>query len=228
MKIQESIASEFDEFLKDYTNDMIKCVPHYLKLISSFTEHLPEKFSPQNILDLGCGNGNVTSNFTKLFPKANYTLLDASSEMLTSCKGRFKDYSVEYVESYFNDFIFKEDKYDLVVAGFSLHHCNSSEKRTLFQNIYSSLKNKGIFSFSDLMINKNTPEHSKLLSNWETFVNNNFPDVEKWQWLMEHYNEFDKPDDYKNQMIWLKEAGFNHIKIKSKDEYWMHLQAIKN
>ena len=65
MKIQDNIAEEFNEFSKNYTNDMIRCVPYYLDLLSDCTRYLPKKFSPENILDLGCGNGNITS---KLLP----------------------------------------------------------------------------------------------------------------------------------------------------------------
>ncbi len=74
MKIEDNIANEFDSFSKNYTNDMIGCVPHYLTLMSCFTEQLPKKFNPTNILDIGCGNGNVTSKLLSLFPDTKYTL----------------------------------------------------------------------------------------------------------------------------------------------------------
>jgi len=80
MKISDNIASEFNEFSKDYTNDMVKCVPYYNALISSFTEILPPDFQPLTILDLGCGNGNVTAQLLPSFPKSEYTLVDASDE----------------------------------------------------------------------------------------------------------------------------------------------------
>lgn len=227
MKIKDTIAEEFSEFSKNYTDDMIGCVPHYLKLMSCFTETLPEKLNPQNILDLGCGNGNVTSTLVKSFPNSAYTLLDASQEMLNLCKKRFENYTIEYVESYFNDFDFKENQYDLIVAGFSLHHCDSKEKRELFKKINSSLKKGGIFSYTDLMISKNNAEHSTLLKQWKVFVDTNFPDGEKWKWLKEHYDEFDKPDNYKDQLKWLKDAGFKTIEITTRKDYWMHLQTIK-
>jgi tRNA (cmo5U34)-methyltransferase len=227
MKIKDNIASEFNEFSKNYTNDMIGCVPHYLKLMSSFTEYLPQNFDPKNILDLGCGNGNVTSRLLQFFPESYFTLLDASQEMINFCKEQFKAYHVEYVESYFKDYKFKNEHYDLITAGFSLHHCNPEEKKILFRNIKTSLKKGGIFACSDLMINKSKPEHLVLLNKWESFVYKSFPNGEKWKWLMEHYSEFDKPDDYNDQKQWLKEVGFNDIRIPTGDSYWAHIQAIK-
>ncbi len=228
MKIKDNIADEFSEFSKNYTHDMIGCVPHYLKLMSCFTEALPKGFNPENILDLGCGNGNVTSKLLEVFPNAKYSLLDASQEMLNLCQQQFKDYKIEYIASYFKNYEFKVNNYDLIVAGFSLHHCDSKEKEELFQKINRSFKKGGIFSCTDLMINKDSPEHSTLLEDWKAFVDSNFPDGEKWDWLQEHYNEFDKPDNFKDQIEWLQNAGFTAIKITTRKDYWMHLQAVKD
>lgn len=227
MKTGETIAIEFNEFSKNYTTDMMGCVPHYVPLLSSFTQHFPDNFEANSILDLGSGNGNVTAQLLPYFPKAKFTLVDASAEMIKLCQGQFKAYDFRYANTYFKDFLFVEEEYDLIVAGFSLHHCDENEKRTLFKHLYSSLKKGGIFSCCDLMISKTNPDHVMLLSEWKKFVNANFPDGEKWAWLMEHYEAFDKPTDYAKQVAWLKNAGFNTVHFPFKEGYWMQLQAIK-
>lgn len=227
MKIKDNIADEFTEFSKNYTNDMIRCVPHYLKLVSGFTEALPTTFSPKNILDLGCGNGNITKNLLRVFPDAQITLLDASKEMLNLCRIRFNNYKIDYVASYFDDFDFKKNQYDMVVAGFSLHHCDANKKKELFKKIQYTLKTGGIFSCADLMINKENPEHPSLIKKWKRFVIENYSSNEKWIWIMEHYNEFDKPDNFKDQINWLEDAGFTNTEITYKKDYWIHLQAFK-
>jgi tRNA (cmo5U34)-methyltransferase len=223
----ENIAIEFNDFSKNYTNDMIGCVPHYMDLVSSFVKYLPGDFNPKSILDLGCGNGNITARLISHFPKANYTLVDASSEMLELCRKQFQAYEVEYCNTYFQDFLFKPESYDLIVAGFSLHHCDDNEKPGIFSEIYSSLKPGGIFGYSDLMISKNNPDHSELLEEWKEFVKKSFPDGEKWTWMMEHYERFDRPTDYGLQIEWLKKAGFTDIQNPFKKEYWVYLQAVK-
>jgi len=227
MKIGENIALEFNDFSKNYTNDMIGCVPHYLQLISSFVKHFPDNFNPLSILDLGSGNGNVTAQLIPYFPNARFTLVDASAEMIDLCRDRFKAYDFIYVNKYFKDFLFKEESYDLIVAGFSLHHCDENEKQSIFKNINTSLKKDGIFSYSDLMISKTNPDHPMLLEQWKKFVNSNFSDEKKWIWLMEHYEAFDKPTDYLVQIEWLKNAGFINIQIPFREEYWTYLQAVK-
>ncbi len=227
MKIAKNIALEFNDFSKNYTNDMIGCVPHYLQLISSFVKHFPDNFNPKSILDLGCGSGNVTAQLIHYFPNAKFTLVDASAEMIDLCCNQFKAYDFIYVNKYFKDFLFKEESYDLIVAGFSLHHCDNNEKQSILKNINTSLKKDGIFSYSDLMISKTNPDHPMLVERWKEFVNTNYSDEEKWIWLMEHYDAFDKPTDYWVQIEWLKNAGFINTQIIFKEEYWINLQAFK-
>lgn len=227
MKLQDNIASEFDEFSKNYTSDMQKCVPHYDFLLSCFAADFSGDFSPKHILDLGCGNGNVTEQLLKRYSDAAYSLLDASKEMLGICKERFKNTQINLVESYFNDFKFPENHFDIIAAGFSLHHCNSTEKKELFQKIYDSLKEGGIFACSDLMIDKGDDAHPQLIEQWSVLVNSNFKDGEKWTWIMEHYDEFDKPDSLENQLNWLKKTGFKDFQISIKGRYWTHFKAKK-
>ncbi|MEQ6123594.1 methyltransferase domain-containing protein [Pseudotenacibaculum sp. MALMAid0570] len=223
----KNIVSEFDDFSKNYTQDMVGCVPHYLELISSFAKHLPDHFNPKRILDLGCGNGNVTAQLVSRFPNAVYTLLDASSEMIELCSQRFKDYHVNYEQKFFHEFSFEENSYDLVVAGFSIHHCNEKEKQELFQKIHHSLEEGGFFLCSDLMMSKSNPNHPSLLKEWEAFVKTTFSDGQKWTWLMDHYEDFDKPTDYTKQIAWLQDVGFTSIQLPFQEECWVHFQARK-
>ena len=227
MKLGKNIALEFDNFSKNYTNDMMGLVPYYLQLISSFVEHIPENFNPQSILDLGSGNGTITALLHPYFPDAQFTLVDASADMIDLSRNRFKGLDFIYVNSYFNNFSFKEECYDLIAASFSLHHCGDEDKEFIFKNIYKSLKKDGLFLYSDLMISKTNPDHPVLLKEWKKFVYANFPDGEKWTWLMEHYEVFDKPTDYLVQIDWLKSAGFSKISTPFREDYWVYLQAVK-
>ena len=70
MKIKETLAAEFDRFSDNYTEDMIRCVPHYQRLLCSISDSLPEDLRASRILDLGCGNGNVTALLLEKFPEA--------------------------------------------------------------------------------------------------------------------------------------------------------------
>lgn len=205
---------------------MVKVVPYYLKLLEQFSQNLPKDFNPKHILDLGCGNGNITLKLLELYPNADYTFLDASENMLEICKAQFGSHNKTYVQSYFQDYKFPILQFDLVVAGFSIHHCNAKDKQILLKHIYKSLTTKGIFMCSDLMVDKNTKEHESMLGFWKDFVFNN-SDQDTWDWLMEHYNAYDNPNSLIKQLKWLKLAGFTYFKIHIYNTNWIHLKAFK-
>ena len=227
MKLQDNIASEFDEFSKNYTSDMQGCVPHYDSLLAYFAKDYPVDLTVSNILDFGCGNGNVTEQLLKSFPNADYHLLDASNEMLAICKKRCHQNKIHLIASYFQDYQFPKDYYEIIAAGFSMHHCTTEDKTTLFKQCYAALKPGGILAISDLMIHKKDPAHPELINQWGALVNGNFPDGEKWKWIMEHYDEYDKPDGLDQHLHSLKAAGFGDFNIVIKDQYWVHLKAKK-
>lgn len=228
MKIKENIVLEFNQFSKGYTEKMIKAVPHYNNLLHCFSDQLPDDFTPKHILDLGCGPGSVSKLLLQNFPNASFTLVDASNEMITLCKTQFIHDNFNFHESYFKEFHFPENHFDLVVASFSLHHCEPEEKQFLFDQIYKALRPGGILAISDLFIHKNDEDHPVLIEEWKSHVFSNHEDDETWNWLMQHYDAFDRPDNFKNQYKWLSDVGFAKVYKAWERGHWIHLHALKN
>lgn len=226
-RVKEDIAKEFDAFSSDYTSDMIRCVPHYLNLVEYQTRRLPADFRPARILDLGCGNGNLSVELSALYPKASYILADISEEMLRLSLQRMECFATEVQLKSFDQLEFEDASLDLVVAGFSLHHVPAEQKRAVFDKMARWLRKGGIFAYGDLMINKSQAEHISLLIEWESFVLGNYPDEEKWLWLMEHYDNFDSPDNFYDQIQWLEKAGFSSVRIAWQESYWTCLYAVR-
>jgi len=227
MDIKDNLASEFSAFSVNYTEDMIRCVPFYQSLLNCFVKHLDQDFVPNRILDLGCGNGNVTAKLIEEFPDAEYTLLDASDQMLKICENRFQGTNIMTIESYFQDYTFPSDYFDMVVAGFSIHHCEDNEKMDLMCKVHESLTRRGVFMCSDLMIDRDANAHKGLIKKWKEFVYSSFPDGEKWQWLMDHYNKFDHPSGISEQRAWLDRIGFTEVKFDTFENFWSFFIALK-
>jgi len=225
--IKSSISEEFDAFSKNYRNDMIAVVPHYEDLLNAYMQAIPADKKINHVLDIGCGNGTITELLQTKYPDAAYTLIDASIEMLNICRIRLAELSVDYVQTYFNEYVFPEDRYDIAVAGFSLHHCQAQEKRLLYQKVFRSLAADGIFVMSDLFIGKGDEDHPALIAEWKTHVLNHDRTGRKWAWLSEHYAAFDYPDNLKNVILWLEQAGFAQIEIVWQQGHWINLKAIK-
>ena len=225
-----NVATEFDKISKTYTADISRWVPNYKKMISGVVSYLPSDFFPHRILDLGCGNGNVTALLIQQFPHAEVVIVDASANMLEECQQRFQHYpDIRYQQAYFQELELPKETFDLVVSGIALHHLNAQEKSAFFPKVLEWLRPGGCFSFCDLMIDKeDEPFHSEHLALWEQQAKENGTSDEEWQWLMDHYNQYDHPSGVENQIRWLQEAGFSKSVVSWRLIGWTNIVAFKS
>ncbi|NNK90375.1 MAG: class I SAM-dependent methyltransferase [Saprospiraceae bacterium] len=103
------------------------------------------------ILDIGCGPGNLTHAISELFPEADITGIDLSSEMLKIAKSRIPKAKFRQMNS--NSISRIASVYDLVVAGFLLPYLNQNELKKLIHDLSIILEPGGIF-FMSTMIHK--------------------------------------------------------------------------
>jgi len=221
------IGEVFDELIDNYTENMCRWVPHYLKLVVETIDSVPIDAQVNKILDLGCGNGNVSILATARFPQAGIYLVDASHGMLDVARSRLQG-KVILNCSHINiqDLHFNEPNFDLVTACFSLHHLSGQEKQDIFHRIKGWLKSGGFFSYSDLFVEKDDSEtHSKVLKKWESFVRQNSNGSQDWDFLSDHYMRYDWPNREAIQQEWLTNAGFSSFKWHRFDEVWAHCLA---
>ncbi len=223
------VGQEFDKLEDGYTDKIRRWVPHYDDLILSLVDGLPKDFEPQTALDLGAGNGNTTFVVRKQFPEVDMVLVDASAKMITSCADRFgASEAFTYVEKYMQELSFLPRTFDLVVAGLSLHHLEAADKQALFGRVHEWLRPGGRFLASDIFVDtKDDDTHQHALSEWERLAREQGSSDEDWQYLMEHYAEYDHPDSFDDQMKWLREAGFPQVSIAFSRGYFGTVQAIK-
>lgn len=94
-------------------------------IVQQLKDRLPEKFSPERILDLGAGPGDMTSRLHLLFPKAELTALDGSSQMLEESQTFFQNQlpgaRIHFEHALLQEFI-PEDSFDLIFSNSLLHH----------------------------------------------------------------------------------------------------------
>ena len=98
-----------------------------------------------NVLDLGCGYGDISS---ELLSKGitRYTGIDSSSRMIALGKSQIKDNSVELIKSNVEDWEYGKSRYDWVISRLVFHYIADLEKTML--KIYQGLKENGKLLFS--------------------------------------------------------------------------------
>ncbi len=222
------VREEFNQLSGRYTEVISRWLPHYRQLTGGLMEFLPAGFKPERILDLGCGNGNVTALLMQRYPDAAYTLLDASEDMLQLCEQRFGGkLQLETVTSFFQEAALPEQHFDLITAGITLHHLKGPEKAAVFQKIYHWLRPGGYFTLSDLCIDRKNKAHNQaVMQHWEAGARALGTTDEEWAHVMDHHASLDFPDSINDHLDWLRKAGFAQAAVPwQSEDAWAVLQC---
>ena len=149
------------------------------------------------VLDIGCGDGRITTEIAQQVPNGHVLGIDISENMINEAKKSFGD--IHNLEFQCDDAIAftHNNKFDVIVS-FSTFHWIKDQLSAL-KNIYQILKPDG-----QLHITASTPHKSPICSVYER---------EKWQKLL-HLKEksyFPKTvEDFTNM---LEKCGFKHIDV---------------
>lgn len=220
MKKENIVKNHFEKKSNKYDDNIYKLIPKYdemlMALVNSIDMDLNQEF---HVLDLGCGTGNLSDRIKEKYPKANFTCLDFSANMIDKTKERFKDYDdMEFIVGNFLDFTFPES-YDIIVSSLAIHHLTDDEKKVLYKNIYNSLNNNGLFYNADTVKDSNDYLNNLSLEIWREHLLNSF-EIEKVDEILAIAKKSDSPSILLNQLKYFKKLGFKDINVVWK--YYNH------
>lgn len=179
-----------------------------------------------NFLDLGCGDGILGRAILAQYPDAKGVFVDFSEPMLQAAKSklineqhRIKFFSKDFGTKEWINNVDSNNKFDVVVSGFAIHHQPDIRKKEIYQEIYGLLKPGGIFL---------NLEHISSLSEWSERINSElFIDAlyafhqkkgshqSKDEIAQNYYNRADKGANIlapvEVQCSWLRELGFIYV-----------------
>jgi ubiquinone/menaquinone biosynthesis C-methylase UbiE len=138
------------------------------KEILSIISRLAIELGSENpeVIDLGCGLGDVTAEIVKLKPDVKVLMVDFSDEMIKRSSERFGDNkNITVAKQDLNQgisSITNDEKFDAVVSCFALHHMEFENRIKLYSEIHAVLKEGGLFINGDLF-----KEDSPIIDEWE-------------------------------------------------------------
>ncbi len=137
-----------EDYLKKYEE---RAKIHRLVPFQKIIE-LMDEVSEKNILDIGCGTGDLTD---MLFNEgAKVTGIDISHKWINLCKDRYSGkigQRLNFQTMSGSDLSFSDDFFDIVVMNMVLLNIDTLEEvESFFRNISRVLKPGGVFIFSDL------------------------------------------------------------------------------
>ncbi len=209
----EEMSSFFSSRIDGYEEHMSLWKDAYRR----FAELLPQECI--QILDLGCGTGLEPDECFRRFPNLQVTGVDLCQEMLEKlCEKHGEKHLRTFCADYLS-FDMGKNRWDAVISFESLHHFFPEQKLGLYQKIYHSLKEKGIFLLGDYIACCEEEEsllQKRYLQKREHFA---IPDGQ-----LVH---FDIPLTLEHETSLLQQAGFSKVDAMDSIEGATILTAAK-
>jgi len=206
------IKQAFDNGAKDYDLARKQLIPCFDDFYGTALELI--MFHPTEtikVLDLGAGTGLFTSLVSKFLPNSEFTLYDISEKMLEKARARFQsfDLKIDYVvKDYSSEPI--DGKFDLIISALSIHHLTDAEKERLFNSLYSSLNNNGLFINADQVLGETSFADKIYRSSWLKQVKEKGVTDISLSSALKRMEE-DKMSTLSNQLDWLGKANFSEV-----------------
>jgi len=100
-------------------------------VIENFCQNFPDNPPLQNVLDLGCGSGDITVRFAHRFPSCKIDAVDGAEEMLKQAEILIKQESLsERITLHHQQLpncTFKNGTYDAIISNSLLHHLHEPQ-----------------------------------------------------------------------------------------------------
>lgn len=104
----------------------------------AFSEEYLTLNSNDNLLDLGCGTGDIL----KFLPSINYTGIDSSLDYIRSGQNKFGN-TAKFMCSTFDSKSTLQGEFDCVIAVGLIHHLDDTTSKKLISNAFKVLKKGG-------------------------------------------------------------------------------------
>ena len=182
-----------------------------------------------NIMDLGCGGGNYALKLCSVFPNADYTLIDLSSNMIAEAKkrvsaatsGKLTAICADYRHTDFGTALF-----DVITAGTTLHHLRTNaEYEDIFRRVFEALKPYGIFIINDITIGETPEIDSLMIDGWKSILHRNVPG--EVDYFLQKYETEDTPRTLSYQLELLRKTGFSETPVLHKHFNFATFAGIK-
>jgi len=168
-----------------------------------------------DILDLGCGDAEV---FFRLLPGMmvnSYQGVDGSADALAVLTSRFAGSEVDY-RLYCQDMLVflqsTRDQFDVVLAGYCIHHLSSDLKKQCLQLIARRLREQGVLFIYDIFLQPGETRQqylanylSRVHACWRAMSG---PALDA---LDAHITHCDFPEEVGTFRQWAGDAGFQHF-----------------
>jgi tRNA (cmo5U34)-methyltransferase len=225
----DTIGQAFDASVTYFDDWMRRALPNYAETFSVAVELLAfERNAPITVLDLGAGTGLFSWHVLQKQPAALFTLCDLAPKMLETARRRFQAYPNQFTYHVTDYREFRcEHLFDLVISSLSIHHLTDADKMTLFQQVFCSLKDGGLFVHVDQIKGPSEYWQAYYWSQWLERVRRSGASEDQIAASVERRKSYDQDATLADQLLWLQQAGFSQVDCVYKHTFIGVFCAIK-
>lgn len=228
--VRSTAAQYFGDLVASYDSLIARTVPRYAEMTARLLEYLPR--SPANILELGCGTGNLSLALAARHPQASITLVDASPEMIDVARTRLESAHpkvarrAHFVTARFEDLDLPARSFDVATSCISLHHVR--DKAAVYRALHAVLAPSGTLRFADQLRAATDFDHATNWEHWLAFSRE--PEhctADELQGLLDHAAAHDHYTSLVDHVRLLEAAGFRDIDCVWRNWMWGIVTAEK-
>ena len=149
--IKETAKTFYADLAAGYAAKIRHPVPQYDDMIQCIIGLLAMR-TPETVLDLGSGVGNLSQRVLQALPQARVTAVEASEEMVAAARHRLQTHADRVTLLHQDMLVYEpEAPFDAVFSNLVLHNLPIDEKRRLLQAIVGWLRPGGAFIWGDFI-----------------------------------------------------------------------------
>lgn len=195
---------------------------------TAIRQHLCSVYDqPFSVLDLGCADAYFTSQILPPALVKQYTGIDQSIEALQSARINLDAAHIRSKLIHGDHTAFKplvgEEKFRVMIAGFSLYLMPQEEKIRFFKECGKHLRKRGRVLVYDV-IRRHNEERDDYLKRYYEHAAENWPTLNSTalRQLAEHINMSDHPESLESLTDIARQAGFKHAELLYVDGTGFH------
>jgi len=215
--VEDKIFDSFKLYQKVIQHNYMYHQEMYDALVSALPKN--KKLS---VLDLGCGDAHAIAKALSNVEVGSYTGIDLSGDALKYAQVNLASLGceLELIEGDFLETLVELEKhFDIVIAGYSLHHLQEEQTAELFVEVRKRLKEGGHFLYYDEMCEQGESQKAYIEKLWRIACDDwdTLTEVE-YEMLKLHIFENDFPLSQNSIDKMVQKAGFSASKICFRDE----------
>ena len=175
------------------------------------------------ILEVGCGDAHAVSHTAKQISISHYTGIDLSEMALEFAEKNLAKH-IKHIELVNGDMAEKihsvSEQYDIIIAGYSMHHLNNRQKNQLFSEFKKRLATNGLLIVYDLVQEENESAKQyieRALNNFDT----HWTALSQTQLasIREHVSNNDIPESWIGWREFAEQNGYSHQHLSYRDKH---------